>query len=141
MASISESVWRRSVIENAPAPAAGGDDLLHPDHGEEIVPAGRPVNVIVEILLHAADRIAVDLRHISVEMVHHRLIDAVALVRRRAERHLDHGIDAEEGDPGLIRPAADLSLETIRSVVRITRFAAIARSMSMNCSPSICALP
>ena len=33
------------------------------------------------------------------------------------------------------------SLETMRSVVRMTRLAAIAMSMSMNCSPSSWALP
>ena len=33
------------------------------------------------------------------------------------------------------------SLETMRSVVRMTRLAAIAMSMSMNCRPSSWALP
>ena len=80
-------------------------------------------------------------RHIVLHVPHHRLVDAVAFVRCAAERHLDHRIDAEERNFGLVRRAADLSLETMRSVVRITLSAAMARSMSMNCSPSIWALP
>ena len=39
---------------------------------------------------------------------HHRLVDAVAFVRRAAERHLDHRVDREERNLGLVRRAPDL---------------------------------
>src|SRR5204863_5540105 len=66
IASVSDAVWRSvSVIENAPAPAACRDDFIEADHRQEIVPALRAVDVGVEVLLHAADRIAVDLLHIG----------------------------------------------------------------------------
>jgi len=80
--------------------------------------------------------------NIGFEVIHHRLIDAVAFVRRRTEGDLDHGIDAEEWESWSGPANAGFwSLETMRSVVRITRLAAMARSISMNCRPSIWALP
>ena len=47
-------------------------------------------------------------RDVGIHVLQHRLVDAVALVRRAAERHLDHGLDREERDLGLVRRAADL---------------------------------
>src|SRR3954470_23603357 len=109
IASVSDAVWRSvSVIENAPAPAAYGDDFFDADHRQELVPVLRAVDVVVEIFLHAADRIAVDLFHVGVEVIHHRLIDAVAFVRRRAVGHLDDRVDAEERYLGLVGRAPDL---------------------------------
>src|SRR5215467_9143991 len=51
IASVSEAVWRRSVIENAPAPAACTDDFLHADLRQELVPVLRAVDVLVEVFL------------------------------------------------------------------------------------------
>src|SRR3954451_20552062 len=105
----SEAEWLVvSVIENAPAPTARRHDFINADQRKEFVPVYRSVDVLIEVLLHAADRVPVDLFHIGFEVVHHRLIDAVAFVRRRTERNLDHGIDAEEGNFGLIRRTPDL---------------------------------
>src|SRR5215210_7020834 len=58
--SSSAAVWlRASIIVDAPPLADGVEDFFQPDEVEECGPGFRPVDVAVEVFLHAADRVLV----------------------------------------------------------------------------------
>src|SRR4029077_15855758 len=108
-------VWLRagvllvaSVVIDAPPAPRGIEQLLHADEVEILGPALGPVEIAIEVLRDTLGRILAHQLGVHVMVLEEGLIDAVALVRRAAEGHLDHGLDREERDFGLVGRAADL---------------------------------
>ena len=79
-----------------------------PDQVEIVGPALGLVVMALEIGLDAPLGIVCDAVRIGVQVVEKRLIDAIAFMRGRTEWHLDHRVDGEERDLGLIGRAPDL---------------------------------
>src|SRR5215471_3090928 len=96
------------AVIDAGSAAAGVEQFLEPEQVEIFHPGFWAVEILVEIGLNAVFRALSYLPCVSVEMSEKWLVLTVALVRRRAERHLDHGVDRDERDLRLIRVAADL---------------------------------
>src|SRR3954449_12474742 len=76
-------------VVNGPPRASGREQLIQADQIEKRRPRLRAVDVAIEILAHAVHWIAVGQAHVVLHVPEHRLVDAVALVRRRPERQLD----------------------------------------------------
>src|SRR5215470_15991183 len=108
-ASSSAAVWfeRLGIVNTLPR-ACGREQLVHPDQRQKFVPRLWPVNEPFEIFLHAFDGILVHEPDVVLHVAEHRFVDAVALVRCASERQLDHGIDGEEWNLGLVGRAPDL---------------------------------
>src|SRR5512138_1027686 len=77
---------------------------------EVVTPGRRPVHVALEILAHRRRAARVDGGRVLREMVVVRLVERVALVRERAERHVHERVDDEARNHGAIRIAARLLL-------------------------------
>src|SRR5215470_1218739 len=90
------------IVERPPRPCRL-EQLAHTDEFEELRPRPRAVDETFEVLAHAADRIVVHEADVVLHVSKHRLIRAVALVWRAAERELHHGIHGEEWNFGVVR--------------------------------------
>src|SRR4029077_8525541 len=90
-----------SVIVDAPSAAARIEHGIHAELGEIIRPGLRFVIIFVEIGFWPLHRIARRDLGVMIEMGEEGLVEAVAFMRRAAERRLDHRIDREERDAGL----------------------------------------
>src|SRR5271166_5468113 len=109
IASSSAAVWLCGLsIINARSGARSFQQFLHPEQGEKRTPGFRPIDELVEILLHAANRLLVDQPDILLHVAEHRLVDAVAFVRRASERQLDNGVDRKEWNLGSIGRTSNL---------------------------------
>src|SRR5579885_1150131 len=97
-----------SIVIDAPPAPRGIEQLLHAEKVEIPGPALGAVEITCEVLGDALGRILLDEIRVHVVMPEEGLVNAVALVRCAAEGGLDHGLDGEERDLGLVGPAADL---------------------------------
>src|SRR5262249_30755248 len=95
-------------IVNALSCPRGLEQIRDPDKLEKSFPGFWSIDVAFEIALRAFNRIAIDEIDVFVEVAHHRLVDAVASVRRAAEWQFDNRVDREERNLGLVGRAADL---------------------------------
>src|SRR6516165_6933688 len=86
------------VVINADSAASRGKQFFEPDQLEVLSPRLRTVEIALEVGPDALLCLLPDLRSVAIEMREQRLIEAVALMRRRAERDLDDGIDCHERD-------------------------------------------
>src|SRR5437588_3997885 len=77
-------LWGLSIV-NALSGARRLQQLVHSDQREKFAPRSRPIDVLVEILRHALDRLRVHQPDILLHVADHRLVDAIAFVRGRAE--------------------------------------------------------
>src|SRR3974390_185219 len=109
MVSSSAAVWPCALsIVDALSGTRCFEQFVHSDQGKKIAPAFRTIDEFFQILLHPGHGLLVHQADIVLHMPQHRLVDAVAFVRRASERQLDHGIDCEERDLGLIGRTPDL---------------------------------
>src|SRR5205085_9677372 len=94
-ASSSLAVNFASGIGDPPPAARGFEQLLEPDEAEEVGPRLRCVDMALEVLGHPLLRVLVHERGVVIHVSVERLVSRAALVRRTAERHLDHRFDGE----------------------------------------------
>src|SRR5215813_7512312 len=94
-------------MDASPAPACV-EQFFEPEQVEILGPRLWAVKIAVEVFPDATLGILPQLRGVAIEVLEERLVEAVALVRRRPERHLDHRVDGKERDLGLVGRAADL---------------------------------
>src|SRR5271156_3214266 len=97
-----------SVVIDAPPAPARLEQFLKAEQVEVLGPRLWFIEIALEVVLAPLVGVLPDLGCVGVEMLEQRLVEAVPLVRRRAERHLDDGFDGEERDLGMIGRAADL---------------------------------
>ena len=83
---------------------------LAPEQIEIVAPRGRPVDVALEIVTDGRGRPSVDRRAVPGEVIVVGLVQAVALVRERAERHVHERVDDEARDDGAVGITAGLFL-------------------------------
>src|SRR5258708_654040 len=86
----SAAVWHSLAIGNGLPRAGGLQQVGHADQIEELRPRFRTVDKTVQIFLHARHRILVHQADVVLHVPHHRLVDAVAFVRRAPEGQLNH---------------------------------------------------
>src|SRR5262249_4327126 len=97
-------------IVNALPGAGRLEQFVDPDQGQKFAPRFRSVDEALDVLLHPFDGIVVHQRHVILHVAQHRLVNAVAFVRRTSERQRDHGVDREKRDLGLVPSAPDLNV-------------------------------
>src|SRR5271166_5362368 len=97
-----------SVVIDAPPAPARIEQFVEAEQTQVLGPRLWTIEIALEVVLAALVGILPDLGGVEIEMLEQRFVKAVALVRRRAERHLDDGVDGEERDLGMVGRAADL---------------------------------
>src|SRR6516165_4603884 len=96
------------VVIDAPPAAARLEQFVETEQTQILGPRLWLIKIALEVVLAALIGVLPDLGGVAIEMLVQRFVEAVALVRRRAERHLHHGVDGEKRDLGLVGRAADL---------------------------------
>src|SRR5208282_859016 len=97
-----------SVVIDAPPAPARIEQFVEAEQTQVFGPRLWTIEIALEVVLAALVGVLPDLGGVEIEMLEQRFVEAVALVRRRAERHLDDGVDGEERDLGMVGRAADL---------------------------------
>src|SRR5690242_15118335 len=109
MVNSSAAVWVAALgIVNARPCPCRFEQLFHTDQGEKLAPRFRAIHELLEVVLHAFDRLLVHEPDIIFQVADHRLVHAVAFVRSASERKLDDRINGKERDLSLIWSAPDL---------------------------------
>src|SRR5271169_124034 len=96
------------VVIDAPPAAARLEQFVEAEQTQVLGPRLWLVEIALEVVLAALVGVLPYLGGVEIEMLVQRFVEAVALVRRRAERHLDDGVDGEKRDLGMVGRAADL---------------------------------
>src|SRR6516164_1148561 len=90
------------VVMDAPPAATSLEQFVEAEQTQILGPRLWLIKIALEVVLAALIGVLPDLGGVAIEMLVQRFVEAVALVRRRAERHLDHGVDGEKRDLGLV---------------------------------------
>src|SRR5713101_7351898 len=100
--SSSAAVWLCALsIVDTLSGARRFEQLVHPDQREKLAPRFRAVDEPLEILRHALDRLLVHQSDIVLHVADHRLVNAIAFVRRASEGELDNGVYRKKRNFGL----------------------------------------
>src|SRR6516162_2558949 len=96
------------VVIDAPPAAARLEQFVEAEQTQILGPRLWRIEIAFEVFLAALVGVLPYLGGVAIEMLEQRFVESIALVRSRAERHLDDGIDGEKRDLGVVGRAPDL---------------------------------